>query len=147
MKMTYAVFLVRLKNRQVEKRGLKWVVCIKTKQEWDELKKMTVKSQMRAIFNKSPGGIQQDCKGEYRENPCIEKGLRAAYEMALQSRKKVPKRWQKFTVLVMMRIIACTMDPMVWENEVFQGKSEADLSNPPVPNWAADRYANHRSYR
>ena len=158
MKMTYAVFLVRLKNRQVEKRGVKWVVCIKTKQEWDELKKMAVKSQMRAIFNKKSRRYSKIVK-EYRENPRIEKGLREAYEMALQLREE--KKYQSGGIKIHgigdeanHRVYLMRMDPLVWKNEVFRkANQQADLSNPPVAWYVGqtgleipDRYANHRSY-
>lgn len=154
--MKYRVFLVRVKDKCIDRVGAKWVICILQDQTFKDISSLERRQFRKAIFGqrryKRFKGIASDL-----QKPVLVKGLRMAYATAMGFVEEHQNKGR--SVLIHhssernRQVYLFQLKPSVWKNNKFLKSNKHLKSTDGSTAWyvgetsktISDRYWAHRS--
>jgi len=158
MNEKYVVFMVRVKDRFIERKDAQWVVCIKPELDYDAIiQNERRKEQMNTLFGKNAKHFKNIAF--HLQDPLLTDGIREAYETALEMVEDHVAQGRLVRIHGLQsagekQIYLFQLDDAVWEDSSYcKLNPDVDQDNPPVAWYVGEtslsveeRYRRHRVY-
>lgn len=158
MNENYVVFMVRVKDKYVERKSAQWVVCMKPESTYDSIIQIEKrKEKMKALFSNNAKYFNNIA--DHLQNPLLTDGIREAYETAIEMVEDHVARGRLVRIHGLQsagekRVYLFEMADAVWGDSSYcDVNPHVDLENPPTAWYVGEtklpiqeRYRRHRSY-
>ena len=158
MNENYVVFMVRVKDKYVERKSAQWVVYMMPESAYDSIIQIEKrKEKMKALFSNKAKYYKNIA--DHLQDPLLTDGIREAYETALEMVEDHVDQGRLVRMHGLQsagekRVYLFKLDDAVWEDSSYcNANPNVDLEKPPTAWYVGEtilpiheRYRRHRSY-
>lgn len=158
MNENYVVFMVRVKDRYIERKDAQWVICMKPESTYDSIVQIERRrEEMKALFGKKAKFFKNIA--HHLQDPLLTDGIREAYETALEMVEDHVTQGRLVRIHGLQsvgkkRVYLFQLTDAVWGDSSYcDVNPNVDLENPPTAWYVGEtrlpiqeRYRRHRSY-
>ena len=158
MNENYVVFMVRVKDKYIERKSAQWVVCMQPESTYDSIIQIERRTEkMRALFGKKARYFKNIA--DHLQDALLTDGIRQAYETALEMVEDHVAEGRLVRIHGLQsagekRVYLFQLTDAVWGDSSYCDVNlNVDLENPPTAWYVGEtglpiqeRYRRHRSY-